>query len=441
MYKNTHIFIVLLFFLVSGYLVSQNRKKADSLLAVMKVANDSVYTFTACNLADELCELKDINAAFKYLDSAKQRAIKSGKPRYLGYVYINTGNTYIYVSDYASALESFEKAVEQYKKINYLPGLASTILNKGNAYFYAGDNEKAEKVYNEALQIQLKCPKDLHSLSNIYNNIGSVCGTAGKYTEAENYFLKVVEINKQENDLLSLSKTYNNLSSVYNGLKRKKEEEEYFKMSFDLKMKYGTISDKAEAMHKMGSLFQYKGEYAKSIEYNLKAIKFLDTNVHNKDLCSIYTSLATLYQKQKKFEDANYYHMKLNSINQEISEEEVDRALEQNDMMASFRQSHLKDSLVQASHIQKQNAEIKQNNIIKISLIIIVITISIFSFLLYQRFKLSRSQNELITKQKQLVEEKQNEILASIHYAQKIQSSLLPTDKFIERIFNKKKPS
>lgn len=407
----------------------------------MKVCNDSVYVFKACDLADELCELKDINAALRYLDSAKIRAIRTGKPRYLGYVYINTGNTYIYLSDHTRALELFEKAAVQYKLINYLPGLASTILNKGNAYFYAGDNEKAEKAYNEALQIQLKCPQDLNSLANIYNNIGSVCGNSGKYSEAESYFLKVAEINKQQNDLLSLAKTYNNLSSVYNGLKRKKEEDEYFDKSFELKMKYGTIADKAEAMHKMGILFQTKNDFAKSITYNLKAIEYLDTNVHNKDLRAIYATLAELYEKEKKHERANYYHRKLNNINLEISQEEIGRALGQNEMIASFRQNHLKDSLLQASYIQKQNAEIRQNNIIKISLIIIVITISIFSLLLYRRFKLSKSQNELITKQKQLVEEKQNEILSSIQYAQRIQRSLLPTDKFIERIFNKKKPS
>lgn len=434
------------FFLLLGALTcltfhAQNRRKADSLLAILKTANDSVYTFRACELADELCELKEINTAFKYLDSARLRAVKSGKPRYKAYVYNNLGNTYVYLSDYTRALESFEKAAEQYKVINYLPGLASAILNTGNAYFYAGDNEKAEKAYNEALQIQLKCPKDISSLSNIYNNMGSICGVLGKYIEAESYLLKVVELNKQENDLISLAKTYNNLSSVCYGMKREKEGEEYLNMSFDLKMKYGTNADKADALHDRAIIYQDHNDYSRSIEYNKKAIQYLDTNVHNENLRRVYTSLANSYEFQKNFEMANYYRWKLSNINTEIAEEEVSRALLQNEMMATFRQNHLKDSLVQASYIQKQNAEIKQNNIIKISLIIIVITISIFSFLLYQRFKLSRSQNELITKQKQLVEEKQKEILSSIQYAQRIQRSLLPTEKFIERIFNKKKPS
>ena len=41
--------------------------------------------------------------------------------------------------------------------------------------------------------------------------------------------------------------------------------------------------------------------------------------------------------------------------------------------------------------------------------------------------------NKIITEQKHLVEEKQHEILDSIKYARKIQQSLLPTDKYIER--------
>jgi hypothetical protein len=43
-----------------------------------------------------------------------------------------------------------------------------------------------------------------------------------------------------------------------------------------------------------------------------------------------------------------------------------------------------------------------------------------------------------ITEQKKQIDEKNKDILDSIHYAKRIQTSLLPTDKFIERILNEK---
>lgn len=42
-----------------------------------------------------------------------------------------------------------------------------------------------------------------------------------------------------------------------------------------------------------------------------------------------------------------------------------------------------------------------------------------------------------ITEKKQTIEEKQREILDSIHYARRIQRSMLPTEKYLERILKK----
>jgi hypothetical protein len=46
-------------------------------------------------------------------------------------------------------------------------------------------------------------------------------------------------------------------------------------------------------------------------------------------------------------------------------------------------------------------------------------------------------QKQLIEKQKKEVEEKQKEIIDSIRYARRIQRSLLPTDKYLDKQLNK----
>jgi len=49
------------------------------------------------------------------------------------------------------------------------------------------------------------------------------------------------------------------------------------------------------------------------------------------------------------------------------------------------------------------------------------------------------AKNKEIELQKRLLEEKQKEIIDSITYAKRIQRSLLPTEKYIDRILNGKK--
>ena len=46
-------------------------------------------------------------------------------------------------------------------------------------------------------------------------------------------------------------------------------------------------------------------------------------------------------------------------------------------------------------------------------------------------------QKREVEAQKHLVEEKRKEVLDSIHYAKRIQNSLLPTEKYIERNFER----
>ena len=52
--------------------------------------------------------------------------------------------------------------------------------------------------------------------------------------------------------------------------------------------------------------------------------------------------------------------------------------------------------------------------------------------ILYKRNKAKQKINLIISEQKKLVEEKQKDILDSIHYAKRIQQSLLPTEKYIQ---------
>ena len=59
--------------------------------------------------------------------------------------------------------------------------------------------------------------------------------------------------------------------------------------------------------------------------------------------------------------------------------------------------------------------------------------LGVFLFILFNRFRIIRRQKTIIEKQKLTVDEKQKEILDSIHYAKRIQESLLPSEKYIER--------
>ena len=68
----------------------------------------------------------------------------------------------------------------------------------------------------------------------------------------------------------------------------------------------------------------------------------------------------------------------------------------------------------------------KMKNIILIAVALGLLLTIVFSVFLAKRFRITK-------KQKLIIEDKNKEILDSIHYAKRIQNSLLPTEKYIDR--------
>ena len=60
----------------------------------------------------------------------------------------------------------------------------------------------------------------------------------------------------------------------------------------------------------------------------------------------------------------------------------------------------------------------------------------ILALFILRGYKQKQKANEVITEQKKLVDEKQKEILDSIHYAKRIQTALITSEKYIERNLN-----
>ena len=95
--------------------------------------------------------------------------------------------------------------------------------------------------------------------------------------------------------------------------------------------------------------------------------------------------------------------------------------------------AHIKETKVKNAELARQNAEIRANKNKQYALIGGLTLVIIFAAIMFNRFKVTKNQKSIIEIQKNLMEEKQKEILDSIHYAKRIQQSLLPTTKYFDK--------
>lgn len=87
--------------------------------------------------------------------------------------------------------------------------------------------------------------------------------------------------------------------------------------------------------------------------------------------------------------------------------------------------------------IERAAEEKRRQSIIIMSVSIGFVLLLILAIVIYRSLRLNRNKNKIITEQKKIVDEKQKEIVDSIKYARRIQQSLMPTEKYIERNIKK----
>ena len=96
-----------------------------------------------------------------------------------------------------------------------------------------------------------------------------------------------------------------------------------------------------------------------------------------------------------------------------------------------------KKEAAQKAEQEKQQAvaeaDKKKQQVILYSVISGLLIVLIFAGFIFRALRITQKQKKLIEEQKKLVEEKQKEILDSIHYAKRIQTALLPTEKYIDK--------
>ena len=88
-------------------------------------------------------------------------------------------------------------------------------------------------------------------------------------------------------------------------------------------------------------------------------------------------------------------------------------------------------------------AEKKKQNLVLLLVSCVLILVFVFALFIFRSLKITRKQKTVIElkkketeEQKRIIEEKNKDIIDSIHYAKRIQQALLPTEKYIAKKLN-----
>jgi tetratricopeptide (TPR) repeat protein len=321
----------------------------------------------------------------------------------LGVSYSNIASIYSDLNQYNLALEYIDKAIAQEDKIGNLMRKANKLTFKGSIYISMKNYPEAEKYYLEALKIR-QTLNNKKELSSSYISLGNLNQRINKPDVALEYYLKALPIKEEIGDLPGVAGITNNIGVIYYDKKEYKKSIEYYEKALALRKQFGDISEIGESYLTLSNSYKEIKDFKNAYDFHVLHANIKDSLFNNK-----FTS--SISEMQAKYEtDKQKQQIGLLEKDKKISEEEIKRKNAQRNGFAigGFLVLALLFFAVRG-YLQKQ----KDNKVI------------------VEQKKLVELKSAETEAQKNLVEEKQKEIIDSINYAKRLQNAILPANSLI----------
>lgn len=441
------------------------------MLSVCPMQADAVDALSSDSLIRraELVYQVNPSLAFDYSKQALKQAKIEGSELNTGRAYEILGVSFDYLGQLDSALICFDKAIDilhiQPNKI----WLAKVYKAKANSLCLLNKNKEALNYYVKSLDLfkVIKHPREeaalLMGIGNVYSSMKFYDLALDYYNQALTYFLEA-------KDSVFVSYLYTNISEVYSAMDLFEKELEYQRKSLSLKEQlndeYGLVysySNMAGLMAKSNKKDSalYYGNQAISVSEKINNQEFLSSSYHalgevyaqfnqDKEALQCYNTAIDIAKKLKNpkteynllkviseaqirlgnYKEATQSLMQFIAINDSINSTETRKSF--NELQTQYETDKKEKEIV---ILQERD---KKRRLVIYSIVAVVFLLGLLSFVLYNRFRLKRRvANELeirnteISNQKNIIEEKQKEITDSIHYAKRIQNTLLTHKDFI----------
>jgi tetratricopeptide (TPR) repeat protein len=428
--------------LANIYANSDPDKAMAASVTALEIAKD-INSNSALSMAHQtIGYLYNITGAYdKSIESYKQAALVTDsvkdKRNYVKCIG-NIGLSHFYKGDYNMALSYLLIALKGYEEAHDKKGIAGCCMNVGLIYNAQNKKILAMREYEKAL----KASRELNDKENIVRsliNIGNCYSDIKNLSEALKAYNDAIVIAKEISFYGALGQLYNNIGLMYES----RNENDSALATYDKALQFGKESGDvytiAGTYGNMGFVYKKKKEYDKALDYFFKTLKMVKEIGNKEFTVETYINIATTYKELKDFEKAYDYQVLYSQTKDSMMNESSNRSLIE---METKYETEKKDSEIKILNKDKelQAADLKHQRIVLYSVmggLGLMIAFVFFVFRSYQQKqkanRLLEAQNAEINHQKDIIEEKNKDILDSIRYAKRIQNSLLPTDKYISR--------
>ncbi len=426
------------------------------------------------------------DSAYQYLEKAVSLADSIKDMRRLATAYRYLGIVSKNLSKLDEALENYEKAESLFKQLADRKGQAEVLNNIGYVYHVKGDNTRAiekliacrtlaeelglestlisslstlgiiyidQKNFVQAYQVlsqaQLNCEKrnDLNQLRFIYLNLGVLYFHKHKSDSALYYYEKSADACRKVNDLLNLSNALTNIGSLLTDMRKYEKALKYLSEALEVKKALGNEYEQIITLGAIAMAYQESQQPSKAEFYMNQAVE-LATKVNTYRSLMLGNQIQyQIYASQRKFEQAYLSMSDYMRFHDSLTSETNNRRIAELQARYETAEKERKIALYQKNE-ELAKEQIRRQYFYIIGVIVALALVFVIALVLLRSNRIKQSANRRLAEandqiqrtlievqhQKEIIEEKNNEIQDSIHYARRIQNAILPTDADIKRL-------
>jgi tetratricopeptide (TPR) repeat protein len=440
------------YFLFNIHYSFAQQSKIDSLLSVLKKDNLDTNKVNHLNkLSYSYENLGNYDTAFYFANTALELAEKMNFKQGIADAQHNIGSVCDDRGDYAKALEWCFKSLKFNERLKEGFGLANNYTIIGIIYEELGNYSKALEYDLKGLDIWEKSGNQ-KNIAAVLSNIGVVYFEQKDFPRALDYYFKALNKEEEIGAKALTGFPVGNIALVYAEQAKNKnltpaQRNDLLEKALEFSFKALKIDEEQGNTNNVARHFGNIGSFYYSLKKNNEAEKYLLQSLKLSDeIGDLYgvleaeLNLNELFLSMKDYKTAYEYFRKASNAKDTIFNIEKTQDITRNEMNYEFEK---KEAAVKALHEKEMaiaEAEKKRQRLFLILAGAVAFAITLIAFIIFRALRITRKQKLVIEeqkliveKQKELVEVKQKEILDSIHYAKRIQQSLLPTEKYIER--------
>ncbi len=346
--------------------------------------------------------------------------------------------------------------------------LGILILSVSSVYGQLSNALQKEIHQNDVLAEKSLKEGNLSEAAKYYNQSAYLLRNHQQNDEAAKYYLKILDINKQENNEKGLLFTYNNLGMLYLDLEHYEKALNYLEKGLELSRKIDTKEAVISAMSNVAVALQGLDKYQESNQRLEPAIQMAKDINNLKLLRRCYGIVYENYDKLGQSDKSYQYFELYSSLDKEIKKQEMkevqqeaktevstahaDKQLTEAELKVKREELEVtSDSLAKAEKLTREQslelevktAEIREKDaLLKLKSLritfftiglIVLLTFSLALTLLLIKLRIA---NKEISLQRDLLERQNKNITASIRYALTIQQAILPDQQSLSGLFD-----